>query len=325
MKGNDMMNRMRMLQVLGLLLVFAAKASAADCDRACLKGMMTTYLNALVAHDPTKAPLAANVRFTEDSKDLKVGEGFWKTATKLGDYRQDFIDVKEQVIASLVIVEESGRPAKYTARLKVADGKITEIETMVTSQGAQAGGGANLIVRPDMGIEPPAAQKNKREELIRAADFYPRGLTVGGFDKVDAPFAKDAYRIENGMVMAGPGCGRGGPSGAARGNAPPAPNRGGGVSATSPQDVSTCQDIKTQKIIAHPDLTKSVVAVDEEQGIALLWMNFGDTGTYGAGNALIVFEAFKVFGGQIHAVEAFMKVMPKDTKRGWGKTQGGLE
>jgi len=195
-------------------------------------------------------------------------------------------------------VEESGRPAKYTARLKVADGKITEIETMVTSQGAQAGGGANLIVRPDMGIEPPAAQKNKREELIRAADFYPRGLTVGGFDKVDAPFAKDAYRIENGMVMAGPGCGRGGPSGAARGNAPPAPNRGGGVSATSPQDVSTCQDIKTQKIIAHPDLTKSVVAVDEEQGIALLWMNFGDTGTYGAGNALIVFEAFKVFGGQ---------------------------
>ena len=84
-------------------------------------------------------------------------------------------------------------------------------------------------------------------------------------------------------------------------------------------------DIKTQKIIAHPDLTKSVVAVDEEQGIALLWMNFGDTGTYGAGNALIVFEAFKVFGGQIHAVEAFMKVMPKDTKRGWGKTQGGLE
>src|SRR6187455_98385 len=152
MKGNDMVNRMRLLQVLGLMLVFVAKASAADCDRACLKGMMTTYLNALVAHDPSKAPLAANVRFTEDSKDLKVGEGFWKTATKLGDYRQDFIDVKEQVIASLVIVEESGRPAKYTARLKVANGKITEIETMVTPQGAQAAGGANLVVRPDMGI-----------------------------------------------------------------------------------------------------------------------------------------------------------------------------
>jgi len=319
-----MVNRMRVLQVFGLMIFFVAKASAADCDRACLKGMMTAYLNALVAHDSSKVPLAANVRFTEDSKDLKVGEGFWKTATKLGDYRQDFIDVKDQVVASLVIVEESGRPAKYTARLKVADGKITEIETMVTQQGAQTAGGANLVVRPDMGIEPPAAQKNKREELIRAADHYPRGLTVGGFDKVDAPFAQNAYRIENGMVMAGPGCGRGGPAGG-RGTPPAGPNRGNGVSATSPQDVSTCQDIKTQKIIAHPDLTKSVVAVDEEQGIALLWMNFGDTGSYGAGNALIVFEAFKVFGGQIHAVEAFMKVLPKDTKRGWGKTLGGLE
>src|SRR4029078_3387777 len=135
MKGNDMINRMRMLQVLGLLLVFAAKASAADCDRACLKGMMTTYLNGRGAHDPTRARLAANVRFTEDSKDLKVGEGFWKTATKLGDYRQDFIDVKEQVIASWVIVEESGRPAKLTARLKMANGRITEIETLVGHAG----------------------------------------------------------------------------------------------------------------------------------------------------------------------------------------------
>jgi len=177
-------------------------------------------------------------------------------------------------------------------------------------------------------VEPPAAQKNKREDLIRIADHYPRGLTVGGFDKVDAPFAKDAFRIENGLVMAGPGCGRGGPPRAAaatdtgaRGGA----TAGGAVNSRAPQDVSTCQDIKTQKIIEHPDLTKSVVAVDEEQGIVLTWMNFGDTGTYGAGNALIVFEAFKVYGGQMHAVQAFMKVLPKDTPRGWGKTLRGGE
>ncbi len=316
--------------VLISLMLFAIEANAADCDRACLKNMMTTYLNALVAQDPSKVPLAANVRFTEDSKDLKVGEGFWKTATKLGDYRQDFIDVKEQVVASHVIVEENGRPAKYTARLKVADGKIIEIETLVVPSGAQTAGGANLVVRPDMGVEPAAAQKNKREELIRIADFYPKGLTIGGFDKVDAPFAKDAFRIENGMVMAGPGCG-GGRGGAPRGAAPAtatganAGNTPAPVNARAPQDVAGCTDIKTQGIITHPDLTKSVVAVDEEQGIVLLWMNFGDTGTYGAGNALVIFEAFKVFGGQMHAVQAFMKVLPKDTKRGWGKTLKGME
>ena len=251
------MNGMRLL---GLLTLCAAAASAADCDRACLKNMMTTYLNALVAQDPSKAPIASNVRFTEDSKDLNVGEGFWKTATKVGDYRQDFIDVKEQVVASHVTVEESGKRALYTVRLKVAGGKISEIETLVTHGGERTAGGANLVVRPDMGVEPPAAQKNSREELIRAADYYPRGLTAGGFDKVDAPFAKDAFRIENGFVMAGAGCGRGTPSGGpAKGPA----NDKGGVNAKAPQDVAGCLDIKTQRIIAHPDLTKSVVAVDE--------------------------------------------------------------
>ena len=319
---------MKSMRVLGLMILFVVNASAADCDRACLKNMMTTYLNALVAQDPSKAPLAPNARFTEDSKDLKVGEGLWKTATKLGDYRLDFIDVKEQVIASYAIVEESGKLAKFTARLKVDNGKITEIETLVVHGGEGVGAGAALVIRPDMGLEPAAGQKNKREDLIRIADHYPRGLTVGGFDKVDAPFARDAFRIENGMVMAGPGCGRGGPAGArgpAGGNTGGAPNANAPVTANRPQDVSTCGDIKNQKIIEHPDLTKSVMAVDEEQGTVMLWMNFGDTGTYGAGNALIVFEAFKVFGGQIHAVEAFMKVLPKDTRRGWGKTLKGVE
>jgi len=74
------MKPMRLLGMLGLLIAFAVEAAAADCDRACLKGMMTAYLNAMVTHDASKAPLSPNVRFTEDSKDLKVGEGFWKTA-----------------------------------------------------------------------------------------------------------------------------------------------------------------------------------------------------------------------------------------------------
>ena len=338
------MNRVCVWAALMLLAVGVQTSAAQECDRACLKNAMTTYLNALVAQDPSKAPLAANVRFTEDAKELKVGDGFWKKATRLGDYRQDFIDVKEQVIASWVIVEESGRPAKLTARLKVANGRITEIETLVSSAGERVSGGATMVTRPDMGVAPPAGQKNSREEMIRIADHYPKGLTIGGFDKVDAPFAKDAYRLENGMVMAGPGCGRGGP-GRAAGAPPSAPTGtpagaptgnpngaargaaggGGAVSANRPQDVSTCQDIKTQRIIPHPDLTKSLVAVDEEQGTVLIWMNFGDTGSYGAGNALIVYEGFKVFGGQMHAVEAFMKVLPKDTPRGWGKTSKGMD
>ena len=49
-----------------LLVAASSVASAADCDRACLKDLLTKYVNAMVAHKPDSLPLAANARFTED-------------------------------------------------------------------------------------------------------------------------------------------------------------------------------------------------------------------------------------------------------------------
>jgi len=46
-------------------------------------------------------------------------------------------------------------------------------------------------------------------------------------------------------------------------------------------------------------------------------MDFGPGSTRAAGNPLNVFEAFKVYGGQIHALEAFMKNMPARNPSGW--------
>ena len=43
-------------------LAFALPAAAQDCDRACLIKMADDYAAALVAHDPSKAPLASNRR-----------------------------------------------------------------------------------------------------------------------------------------------------------------------------------------------------------------------------------------------------------------------
>jgi len=71
----------RGLAVLGLLLGLAAPVAAqrtggtGDCDRACLTGIADAYLAALVAHTPSKAPLASNVMFTEQAQVLEVGEG----------------------------------------------------------------------------------------------------------------------------------------------------------------------------------------------------------------------------------------------------------
>jgi hypothetical protein len=256
-----------------------------------LRGFIAQYLDALVAHNPSALPLADKVRFTEDSVEIHLGDGLWKDASRIREYRQDVLDTRQGVAATQVVVEAAGSPALLVLRLKVANKKITEIETMVTrtqKEGALFKPDALQAADKNMESVPAKSQLPSRDGAIRIAQFYPAGLKIGSFVTVDAPFAPDAYRIENGVTTAGAGCSRPG-----------------------------CENIKTQKIMEHPFIATRVVAVDERLGIVLLRMNFGQTNSYGQGNALIVWEEFKVFAGQIHAVEAFMKIMPANMGSGW--------
>ncbi len=276
----------------GVLVLAAATgvAQAADCDRDCLEDTITNYVDAMVAHAPSRLRLAANVRFTEDSQELKLGEGLWKTVTKKGGFRQDYIDLKKQMAASHVMLFEGDTTVLYSVVLHVAKRKITGIETLVDRVTPESRFKPDMLNKPLAGInEPvPAGKRMPRAEMVRTALLYPAGLRIGSFVDAKTPFAKEAYRVENGTFVVGAGCPR-----------------------------ANCSDILGQKIMLHPDVKPSVAAVDEESGIVLLWMNFGDTHSYGPGNALVTFEAFKVWGGEIHAVNAFFRILPKDTQRGW--------
>jgi hypothetical protein len=47
-----------------------------DCDRECLVGFMDGYMNAIYKHDPKAVPpLAIDVRMTENTGRMDVGEG----------------------------------------------------------------------------------------------------------------------------------------------------------------------------------------------------------------------------------------------------------
>ncbi len=220
----------------------AAPAGAAqgDCDRECLRGFITLYLNALVAHAPGTLPIAANVRFTEDTVDMKLGDGLWKQASKIRPYRLDILDAAQGVAAAQVVVEEAGSPVMLMLRLKIANKTITEVETQVTrSQKEGAIFAVDALLSPNAAMIAPVdpARRSSRAEAIKLAEFYPAGLEVGSFVTVDAPFAPDAYRFENGRLMAGKGCTFRPPS---------------------------CEDIKGQQISKHPGLSYRVVAVDED-------------------------------------------------------------
>lgn len=271
----------------------ASVASAATCDRECLGGFVTQYLNAMLTHSPSSLPLASNVRFTEDTVTMKVGDSpLWRNISRLRPYRLDILDVKQGVAASQVVAEEGTMPELVMLRLKIAAGKISEIETQVTRNRAEGS-----LFKPEALKTPSAAmlqvvgnsERNSRADLIRIAKLYPAGLKTGSFVSVDVPFAKDAYRFENGNLMAGPGC----------------------------TFMKGCEDIKGQHIPTLAGIQVRVAAVDEYLGIVLLRMDFGAGSTRVKGDSLMVWEAFKIYGGQIHAVEAFMKNMPAGTPSGW--------
>jgi hypothetical protein len=278
---------------LGLSPNLAAQGGAA-CDRACLEDVMTRFLSSMVAHDPKVAPLAAKVRYTEDAAEKTAGEGYWKTAGKLRAYRTDFVDVRQNTVAVHTVFDDPAGPVLFAARLKVADRKITEIETMVVHNQQEA-----MLFNPEnlkeksvaMTTVPPRAQLMPRDQMLDIAQRYPAGLKAGSFVKADAQFSPTAYRFENGVRMAGPGCTFQPPS---------------------------CQDMRNQRIPTLAGLKQRVIAVDEENGLVLLWLAFGPGSLPGAqGTGLVTFEGFKVFGGQIQAVEAIFKGMPLDSTSGW--------
>ena len=114
------------------------------------------------------------------------------------------------MVGAHVMVEESGAPIMLVVRLKVVDNKLTEIELVPTRSRADG-----LIFNLDglkaasavMNYAPRADELATREEVLKAALKYPEGFTrAETFAAVNAPFAPDAYRYENGQIMAGPDC-----------------------------------------------------------------------------------------------------------------------
>lgn len=262
------------------------------CDRECLAGFVTKYLDAMIAHKPESLPVAAGVRFTEDCKEMKLGQGLWENISRLTGYRRDILDVRDGVAVSFLVVEEGQSPVLFVMRLKVDDQKITEVETTVV-RNQKEGMLFNLqnlqTVSEAMASFPAKEQLNSREEAIRIALTYPAGLKVGSFVKVDSPMAPDAYRYENGQLMAGPGC----------------------------TFFKGCENMKTQLIPTLYGITYRVIAVDEESGVVAVRMNFGPGSTFQGGGELDVWHSFKIYDGLIHAAEAYCEIVPSGTKSGW--------
>ena len=206
-------------------------------------------------HDVSDLPVASTLRVTEDAVEKPLAKvGLVGTVTRLRGFRQDIIDERAGVAGAHVVVEETGAPVLLVVRLKVVADKLTEIELVATRNAAEG-----LIFNLD-GLSAPSAVMNyaprlvqlpTRDAAIKAAMHYPEGLNAAKtFADVKAPFAPDAYRFENGQVMAGPDC----------------------------KFAAGCQNISTQSLAIFErlgDVQTRVIAVDERMGIVWLRMAWG--------------------------------------------------
>ncbi|MGH8260549.1 MAG: hypothetical protein ACREUG_12790 [Steroidobacteraceae bacterium] len=300
----------------------AAQSAGKTCDRDCLKSLADSYIAALVAHDPGQVPLAANVWMVQNAKHIRPGEGLWKTATAgPTSFKIIVPDPYSQEVGGMVMMQSDGKPAQVGFRLKLVDGKITEAEQMIAVP--RAASLAKLqSPRPAILLDVPYEYADSRGRLIHIAKSY--------YDALDnnngslAPFAPGCDRHENGMRTAP----FGGPLGGAvpGGHARP-PGLMGMQTCTSQIDSGTFQYITTIG-------DRRVEVADVQTGLAIGFSHFHHAFTqhkfaiYGDPDRdsvtmsykpfdLPAMHIFKIWGGQIHEIEAMGFTAPYDSPTGW--------
>jgi hypothetical protein len=188
------------------------------CDRACLHVILDQYLEAIFKHNPALAPLAPEVRSTENAAALVNGAGIWRSATGYGTLQRRYFDTSNGTAAYFGLINESAEPAIASVRLKVENRRIREAEWTVArlSAGGMFSIDGLLAQPPPPDIPIPKGQRAPREQMIASADAYFDGLQ--NHDGSRVPHVVGCDRIENGFkvtnrAMRPPGSGPGGTPG----------------------------------------------------------------------------------------------------------------
>jgi hypothetical protein len=173
-------------------------AAAARCGRACLVGIVDQYLAAMVKHDPAGLALAAKFKYAENTATIPMGDGLWVGASEgPTTFKIYAADPTSGQVGFFGLMREFGQPVLLALRLKIENGRITEIEHVVARNVREAAMKNLQTPRAGLVTPVPPAERTSRQEMLKAADSY--------FDSIEhvdgglAPFAADCERHENGV------------------------------------------------------------------------------------------------------------------------------
>ncbi len=296
------------------LICAGVAAAQGACDRACLTGILDQYLNAMAANDSKKAPVAANVKYTENAARLPLNEGLWFTAAGLTGYKVVLADPQTGAAAFIGVVTEHMPPGQaprntiLALRIQVANRQITEAEAVVV-RNVNERNMANLQTpRPKM-LEPlTTAQRRPRADLIKISNLY--------FDAIEqssgsvAPFDDDCNRLENGMRTAGPPLADGGRT----------QRCADGMNSGVFQVITAIQPRRVLVVDEEMGLTFGVYMF-QHKGLTQITMKDGSTrpAPYFVGQPVTMpmAEVFKIVNGKIREVEAIGVQIPYGLGPGW--------
>ncbi len=298
----------------------AKEQSAPDknCGRACLDGFVNNYLAAVVAHKPSDVPFAPDVKFTENTAVLKIGQGTWGTFNAIGNFKLHFDDVARGEAGYIGTMKEWGYPVILCLRLKVTAGKIAEVEDFVVRDEDAAKKLDTMQPNPLFTEEVPAAQRESRTELVKIANMYFSGLQQNT-GKGDYPFAPDCNRIENATQTT---------------NNPQAAQSQVYNPGLAIMKLGCLAQFKTGffKIVTKISDRRFVI-VDPERGLAFAFafFNHADTlktitltngetfpATLRHPFTFEIGELFKIENGKIHQIQAVLTEEPYGLRSGWG-------
>lgn len=311
---------------LGLPAAAQAQAQTTGCDRACLIAMANDYAAALVAHDPSNTRLADGMVTVENARKIGRGEGLWRTATGgPTTYQIHVPDPVSQQVGLLAMMEVEGRPALVAIRLKREGGRIVEAEHMVATNLSE-GQLANLrSPRPALLREVPEEYADSRGRLIHIGKSYYDALDNN--NGAHTPFADDCERRENGFQTARNPMTRVTPG---NGQTDPAFAYLGGLGCRAQMDTNMWEYIDTieNRRVEIADPVTGLVwghshfhhDMKEERyrliGVPGQEHRVIRTST-GGGFDMPAIHIYKIWGGQMHEIEAIGIVLPYMSPTGW--------
>jgi hypothetical protein len=192
--------------LLAALAAATAAAAQGRCDKACLEGIADQYRAAYAGHRPAALPLARKVRFSENGVLMPFPDGSWDTITQEAGPATTFSDAKSGQVAIFTAILQKDTPGFLAIRLKIEDGRITEIEHMLSTRRNLSGPptpiGELETYRPDPNLTAivPPEKRLPRARLMAHATGYFDTLQNNTGEIRGTRFTPDATRIENGRL-----------------------------------------------------------------------------------------------------------------------------